>query len=153
MIRPMLIALSLSLGISSCVCAQQASSSPFVLDRDNKQVARSDTKGKVVWSVSFKEDIGGRIPPRFLWDERRVYLTHKDGVTALDAVNGKTLWHAHGPQAGLLLSDGLLLGTGPMPNKDGTFSFWLFACDVAKGTIVFRTQPCRSLHGRGNENR
>jgi outer membrane protein assembly factor BamB len=140
MIRPVLIALVLSLGVSSRVSPQQASTSPYVLDREKKQVARHDANGKVVWSVSFDNDMGGVRPPHLLWDENRVYLTHKDGVTALDAGTGKTLWHAQGPERGLLLSDGLLLGIGSVKNKDGRFSCWVFACDVAKGTVVFRTQ-------------
>jgi outer membrane protein assembly factor BamB len=141
MIRPALIVLLLSLVVSSRVSAQQASSSLFVLDRDKKQVVRHDAKGKVVWSVKFDKDIGGARPPHLLWDERRVYITHEIvGVTALDSENGKALWHVRGPESGMLLSDGLLLGTGPISNKDGTFSHWLFACEVAKGTVVFKTR-------------
>jgi outer membrane protein assembly factor BamB len=139
MIRPALIVLLWSLAASSGVnTTQQFSSSSFVLDREKKEVARQGAKGDVVWSVKFDDYIGGVRPPHLLWDERRVYFTHKDGVTALDAGNGNALWHAQGPECGLLLSDGLLLGTGPLPNKDGTFSQWLFACDVAKGTVVFK---------------
>jgi outer membrane protein assembly factor BamB len=108
-------------------------------------VAHYDPKGKVVWSVSFPEDIDGVRPPHLLWDERRVYFTHKDGVTALDAKTGKILWHAQGPQRGMLLGHGLLLGTGPVRNMDGTFSHWLFACHVANGTVLFKTRLAEDM--------
>src|SRR5262249_15625519 len=133
MIRPTLIVLLFFLGVSSRGNPPEVSSSPFELDREKKEVTHHDAKGNVIWSVKFDEAIGAVRLPHCLWDERRVYFTHKDGVTALDRKTGKTLWHAQGPQDGLLLSDGLLLGTGPLPDKDDTFSHWLFACEVAKG--------------------
>jgi outer membrane protein assembly factor BamB len=145
MIRPALVVLLFSLGVSRPVHPEQPSSSPFVLNHKTKQVARLDAKGKLVWSVKVDDPVGGRLPPDLLWDERRVYLVHKDGATALDTGDGKALWHAQGPQGGLLLSDGLLLGTGPVPNGDGTYSWWLFACEVAKGAVVFKTRLAEVL--------
>jgi hypothetical protein len=144
MIRPALIVLILSLGVCTLANSQQTSPSPFVLDEGKKEVTRQDAKGKVIWSVTFKEAIGGVRPPHLLWDEQRVYLTHNGGVTALDFMS-KTVWHAAGPRNGLLLSDGLLLGTGSVPSKDDSYSHWLFACDVAKGTIVFKTELAQEM--------
>jgi outer membrane protein assembly factor BamB len=142
MIRSALIVLLLSLIASCCVRAQEAPTSAFELVSDERRVrvTRYDAKGKVVWSVNLDGETWGLRPPHLLWDERRVYFTHNDGVTALDVDNGKTLWHAPGPEQGMLLSDGLLLGTGSLSNKDGTFSHWLYACDLAKGNVTFKTQ-------------
>ena len=112
----------------------------YLLDRDAKRVVRHDAKKNGVWSRDFQDDIGGVRPPNIVWDDKRVYFTHAYGVMALDAENGKTLWKTIGPVYGLLLCDGLLLGTGYTPTVPATiYSCWLFACDSAKGTIVFKT--------------
>jgi outer membrane protein assembly factor BamB len=146
MTRPALIVLFWSLGVSTAVNQQQDSSSPpFVLNAWRNKLARHDAKGNVVWSVKFTESISSTRPPHMLWDESRVYVAHSDGVTALDAGNGKMLWRAEGPDRGLLLSDGLLLGTGSISNGDGTFSHWLFACDVAIGTVSFQTRLAQDM--------
>jgi outer membrane protein assembly factor BamB len=145
MIHQTLLAFLLSLAGAGDVQPKEAVTEPYLLDREKKQVTHRDAKGKVVWSTSFDEDIGGVRPPHLLWDKQRVYLTHKDGVTALDTKSGKRLWHTEGPQDGLLLSNELLLGTGSLANKDGTFSPWLFAYDTTKGIVTFKTSLAKDM--------
>jgi hypothetical protein len=99
MFRLLFVALFLSLGVPRVKAAEPAAE-PFVWDREKKQVTRHDAKGKVVWSVTFDGYIGGVRPPHLVWDQQRAHVTHKDGVTALDAPTGKVLWHTEGPHDG-----------------------------------------------------
>jgi outer membrane protein assembly factor BamB len=126
--------------LSLCVAQAGQQAPPYTLNREAKRVTRQDAKKKVLWTRTFDDDVGGVRPPHLLWDENRVYFTHGYGVTALDAKDGKTVWHAKGPVYGLLLRDGLLLGTGYTKNDDGnTHSCWLFACNAAEGKLSFKT--------------
>ena len=78
MIRAAIGVLLLLFGASSGSDPERTPSASYVLDRHKKQVARLDSKGKEVWSISFGEDVGGVQCPDLLWDERRVYISHKD---------------------------------------------------------------------------
>src|SRR4051812_36501619 len=88
--------------VFSCIQSDAGAQERFTLDQDEKRVARHDAKGKVVWSKVFDDQIGGVRWPHLVWDEKRVYITHNDGVTALDAEKGTLLWHSKGSNARLL---------------------------------------------------
>jgi hypothetical protein len=114
---------------------------PFAIDYQKHQVTRLDAKGQVVWSVRV-DDLYGDV----LSDERRVYVSHKDGVTSLDGDNGKPIWHTKGPYGDLLLSKGILLGTGRVSNQDGSRPYFLFACNTGDGSIRFKLQLPKYEH-------
>ena len=126
--------------ISFCIGQSPGDLIPqYELERDAKRIIRQDAKKNVLWTRLFKEDVDGVRPPHLLWDKKRVYFTHDDGVTALDGDNGKTLWHAKGPIHGLLLREGILFGTGYTVDKNKeSRSCWLFACDSATGNEKFK---------------
>jgi outer membrane protein assembly factor BamB len=84
----------------------------FDIDHDAGRVVRRDNKGKVRWSTPLAGYLGRVRPPHLVWDAQRVYVTHEDGVTALDADSGKARWHSKGPSDRLLLSGDLLLAAG-----------------------------------------
>ncbi len=141
MLRSVPIVLSILIGCSGPIYSQkQLPFPPFKLDGEKKRVVAQDARGKQIWATDLKEEIGGVRPPHLLWDAKRVYVTHGDGATSLDANNGKILWHAKGPTQGMLLSDGMLLGIGHTPEKDGSYSCWLYGCDATKGTETFKTR-------------
>jgi outer membrane protein assembly factor BamB len=60
--------------------------------------------------VSLPGDVRGVKLP-LLWDAKRVYVPHSEGITALAAQTGVALWHAKGPTDRLVLSRNLLLTT------------------------------------------
>jgi outer membrane protein assembly factor BamB len=109
------------------------------IDPDAGQVARLDASGRVVWSTHLDGYLGRVRPPHLLHDADRGYVTHGDGVTALDWATGKQLWHAKGPGDRLCLSGGLLLATdcsiGEEITKGGR---WLIARTTATGEEAFR---------------
>jgi outer membrane protein assembly factor BamB len=74
-------------------------------------VVAQSADGKARWSTRLEGHLDGVRDPHIVWDDKRVYVTHKDGVTALDANTGKVLWHTTGPSDRLLLSRDLLLAT------------------------------------------
>src|SRR5262249_11829603 len=76
-----------------------------------RRVVRRDA-GTVRWSMSLPGDVRGVRLPHLLWDAKRVYVRHRDGLTALAAETGVVVWHAEGPTERLVLSRGLLLTTG-----------------------------------------
>src|SRR5262245_20767900 len=70
---------------------------------DPGSVVRRDAGGKVRWTTRLGGALGTLRPPHLLWDAKRVYVRHHDGVTALSAETGMILWHAQGPNDCLLL--------------------------------------------------
>jgi hypothetical protein len=90
------------------------------------------------WSTHLDGDLGRGRDPHLLHDADRVYVTHGDGVTALDARTDKVLWHSAGPGDRMLLSGDLLLATDcRMADRLGG-GRWLTARVVATGAEVFR---------------
>jgi hypothetical protein len=100
----------------------------FEIDPAARRVVRLDT-GTTRWSVSLPGDVRGVMPPHLLWDAKRVYVRHKDGLTALAGQSGVVLWHAKGPTDRLVLSRDLLLTT-----TDG----WVKARAVTTGAEIFK---------------
>jgi outer membrane protein assembly factor BamB len=104
-------------------------------------VVCADRLGKVRWSVRLDGSLDGVRPPHLVWDAERVYVTHQDGITALDASTGKVRWHVKGPQDRLFLSRGLLLATecssGDEVIQNGR---WLTARRAADGKEVFKVR-------------
>ncbi len=98
--------------------------------------------GKVVWSTRLEGYLGDGDASRPLWDAKRVYLTQNhSGVTSLDAVTGRQLWHAQGPGDRLFLSSDLLLAADCLDNdeveKNGR---WLVARRAETGAEAFRVR-------------
>jgi hypothetical protein len=121
------------------------------------RVVRRDPAGRTLWLA----DLGGRLgrlrDPHLLTDADRVYLTHDDGITALNKQTGKVVWHAKGPSDRLFLNGGLLLAA-ECDNGDHivTRGRWLVARAVATGRESFRVrlpdidfdpQPIREVAG------
>jgi len=79
------------------------------LGENANRVQRRDAAGHVKWTTLLTGYLGSTRPPHLQADAQRVYITHNDGVTALDAGTGATLWHSPGPADRMLLSGDLLL--------------------------------------------
>jgi outer membrane protein assembly factor BamB len=109
------------------------------VDDDANRVVRRAVAGEVLWSTTLDGKIGDSDDPVLVCDAERVYLSHQDGVTALDAATGRELWHARGPNDHLLVSDGLLLATGVFAHATlPDMGHWLLARAGRDGTEVFR---------------
>lgn len=98
---------------------QQPEMPPIFVDRENHQVVARDETGRVIWSTRLEGYLGLVRPPHLLYDADRVYLSHSDGITALDRRNGKILWHEKGPNDRMLLSRDLLLATDCSSRQGG----------------------------------
>jgi outer membrane protein assembly factor BamB len=111
------------------------------IDYNANQVVRRDKAGRVRWSSHLDGYLGLVRPPHVLSDNARVYVTHDDGVTALDRNTGMVLWHTQGPADRMCLSGNMLLavqcGSGEPITTDGR---WLTARNTADGAEVFRVQ-------------
>jgi outer membrane protein assembly factor BamB len=83
----------------------------FDIDYDAHRVVCQDAAGKVGWATRLDGYLGQVRPPHLVWDKERVYVSHGDGVAALDAKSGKVVWHTRGPLDRLFLSGDLLLAT------------------------------------------
>jgi outer membrane protein assembly factor BamB len=113
------------------------------IDQDAGQVTRLDGSGRVVWSTHLD---GYRGPDQLLHDAERAYVSHGDGVTALDWGTGKVVWHAKGPADCMSLSGGLLLATDSSTGGSiAETGRWLTARAVRDGGEVFRVRL--PLHG------
>ena len=104
----------------------------FQIDPAARRVVRRDA-GTVRWSMSLPGDVRGVRLPHLLWDAKRVYVRHRDGLTALAAETGVVVWHAEGPTERLVLSRSLLLTTG---NAGG--DRWVVARTVCTGAEVLK---------------
>ena len=65
--------------------------SDLAIDYDAGQVVRRDPSGQVLWATPLEGYLGRVRPPHLLADADRVYVTHGDGVTALDRRTGTPL--------------------------------------------------------------
>jgi outer membrane protein assembly factor BamB len=108
---------------------------PFAIDYDANRVLRRDMAGKVVRATRLDGSLGSSREPDLAWDAERVYVTHGDGVTALDARTGKVVWHTKGPADRMCLSGDLLLATDC--TSDGRL---LVARATASGKEVFQVR-------------
>jgi hypothetical protein len=110
----------------------------IILDNRN-QVSRRSSRGQVVWSITLDGRTGGVRAPHLLADAERVYLTHGNGVTALNVADGAILWHSQGPADRLFLSRELLLATEcHIIEPTGKNARWAVARNIANGRRVFR---------------
>src|SRR5262245_52970475 len=109
---------------------------PFAIHGD--RVLGRDSKGDIRWSTRLDGNLGTVRPPDVLWDEKRVYISHKQGITALHVHDGAVLWHWEGPNHCLLLSGNLLLATDCSVAPRG--GRWLLARDVSKGHEAFKVK-------------
>jgi hypothetical protein len=109
------------------------------IDHDAKRVVRKDAASNILWATPLDGYLGGVRPPHVQADDARAYITHADGVTALDVRTGAVLWHSAGPAERLLVSGSLLFatecGVGEEVAKSGR---WMTARDTATGKEVFR---------------
>jgi outer membrane protein assembly factor BamB len=113
--------------------------SDIEINDHNSQVIRRDSDGRIVWSTHLDGYLGGVRPPHVLHDANRVFVTHKDGVTALDAQTGKVLWQSAGPNDRLCLSKDLLIATEcSMAECLLEKGRWVTARAVDTGAEVFR---------------
>jgi hypothetical protein len=106
--------------------------------RPTGRITRHDAAGHLLWTAQLDGRLGAHREPHVLHDADRIYLSHNDGVTALDMKAGKVAWHAKGPADRLFLSGKLLLATectsGEEPMKQGR---WLTGRSIATGAEVF----------------
>jgi outer membrane protein assembly factor BamB len=109
------------------------------IDHEANRVVRENLAGKALWTTPLDGYLGRVRPPHVLADDTRAYVTHADGVTALDVRTGAVLWHSPGPADRMLLSGSLLLATecssGEQVAKAGR---WVTARDTVTGREVFR---------------
>jgi outer membrane protein assembly factor BamB len=112
------------------------------IDYGARRVFRLAAVGAVLWSTPLEGYLGSRRPRHLLQDNDRVYVSHGDGVTALDAGTGKPAWHSPGPADRMLLSGDLLLATGCSQGGADVAARgrWLTARAVATGAEAFRVQ-------------
>ncbi len=111
-----------------------------VIDRDSRAIARVDSNGDCRWKAPLDGYICSARPPHILADTNQAYVTHADGVTALDVRTGKIAWLSHGPENHrLLLSGDLLLATDCSSRTYAAKSGrWLVARWAATGQEAFR---------------
>jgi outer membrane protein assembly factor BamB len=111
------------------------------IDHNTNKVGRKDEAGQVMWSVTLNGYLGSVRPPHLLLDADRTYISHGDGVTALNGRTGKMVWHSPGSNDRLCLSGGLLLATnctiGDYLKDKGR---WVTARASATGEEVFRVR-------------
>jgi len=109
------------------------------IDYQTGQVSRRDAGGRLLWTKQLKGGLGNHREPHVLHDAARIYLTHRDGITALDRKTGKTAWHAKGPGDRLHLSGGVLLATECTSDDDLVRQGrWVVGRWAATGAEVFR---------------
>lgn len=111
----------------------------FVLDGEKGWVVKEQAPGKVEWFKPLAGHLGRVRPPHLVFDAERVYVTHDDGVTALNAKNGKVLWHSPGPEDRLCLSGDLLFAAQCGESKfSEAHGHWLFGRSVQTGKVKFK---------------
>jgi outer membrane protein assembly factor BamB len=113
----------------------------FKLDHDAHCVVRRSCTGQLKWSTPLDGYLGLVRPPHLVFDADRVYVTHGNGVTALDAGTGKLLWHSTGPSDRMCLSGDLLLASDcSVGDEIVVHGRWLVARAVSTGDEVFRVR-------------
>jgi outer membrane protein assembly factor BamB len=111
----------------------------IAMEKDNKIVKR-DGSGKITWSTTLDGPLGRHRDPHLLLDPDRVYVSHGDGVTALEEKTGRVLWHTKGPSDRLYLSGNLLLATDCTGGEVGVEGRFVSARAVANGKEVFKVR-------------
>jgi outer membrane protein assembly factor BamB len=123
------------------ICTPAAASTPgkkigslrFEIDAQAGRVVRQDAGGKVAWSTKLDRPFDPQEEPALAWDEWRVFVPLRNGVTVLDASTGKRLWHADGPSKNPLVSGRLVVTLG----WEGD-AWWLVGRGAASGVRVFQ---------------
>ena len=109
------------------------------IDYQAGRVTRRDGGERLLWTARLDGGLGAHREPHVLHDADRIYLSHGDGITALDGKTGKVAWHAPGPSDRLHLSGKLLLavecGNGEEVLEQGR---WLIARAAPSGAEVFK---------------
>jgi hypothetical protein len=105
----------------------------FEIDKKAGQVIRRDADGKIIWSTKLKRPLDSEAETELACDSWRLYLSHQNQVTALDAATGKPLWYAAGPADHLLVSGRLLLAIGMEAD-----AWWFVGRGTASGVRVFK---------------
>jgi outer membrane protein assembly factor BamB len=107
------------------------------IDHPGNRAVGRDAHGRLRWSTPLAGGLGRVRPPHLACDAERAYVSHRDGVTALERSTGKILWHAKGPNDRLFLTGKLLLAADCEAGEGGR---WLVARAVASGKEVFRVR-------------
>jgi outer membrane protein assembly factor BamB len=118
-------------GGSSLAFPQAGNTDTPSFEIDKGSVVRRDA-GQVRWSTRLGLGLDVLRPPPLVWDAKRVYVRHRDGVTALSTATGIILWHSPGPNDRLLLSRDWLLATQEAGDRDR----WVTARTVTTGAEV-----------------
>jgi outer membrane protein assembly factor BamB len=110
------------------------------INYQTNRITRRDPAGRVLWTLELSGNLlGSHREPHALHDANRLYLSHAEGITALDSRTGKLVWHAKGPGDRLYLKGRLLLATecscGADIVKQGR---WLIARATDTGAQVFK---------------
>jgi outer membrane protein assembly factor BamB len=139
------------------VCLFLSTFRGVTINRESNEISRRDLSGRLLWSVRLAGDLDWVRPPQDHCDAERLYISHNDGVTALDMKTGKVLWHTKGPSDRLLLSGDLLLATDCSAGESvKTNGRWLTARATKSGAEVFKIrlateednlQPIREITG------
>jgi outer membrane protein assembly factor BamB len=109
----------------------------IVLDSYGQRVFRRDSAGRESWSTTLDGHLGLVRPPHLRVDANRAYVTHGDGVTAVDVSNGTVVWHSPGPADRMHLSSGLLLAAD-CGSGENLKERWLVARAATTGAEAFR---------------
>jgi outer membrane protein assembly factor BamB len=109
------------------------------VDYRKERMTRRDPAGRLLWVAEVGPGLGMHREPHLLHDAARIYLSHGDGITALDAKTGKVAWHRSGPYDRLHLSGNLLLATDCSVHDAGDKAGrWLIARAADTGAEVFK---------------
>jgi outer membrane protein assembly factor BamB len=109
--------------------AGKADPPSFAIDKGS--VVRREA-GQVRWATQLGLGINVLRPPQLVWDAKRVYVRHNDGVTALSTATGIILWQSPGPNDRLLVSRDRLLATEEAEDRGR----WVIARTVTTGAEV-----------------
>jgi outer membrane protein assembly factor BamB len=131
--RPAALLILLFAGGSGLALPQAVRPDPPSFAIDKGYVVRRDD-GQVRWSTRLGPAPDVLRPPHLVWDAKRVYVRHSDGVTALSTATGIILWHSPGPNDRLLVSRGRLLATEEAEDRNR----WVIARTVTTGAEVCR---------------
>lgn len=83
----------------------------IVLDNHGQRVVRLGSDKPIKWSTTLEGYLGLVRPPHLQANATLAFITHADGVTALDVATGAVAWRSPGPADRMLLSGDLLLAT------------------------------------------
>ena len=111
----------------------------IVVDRAGGRVSRVGAGEGPRWATPLSGSLDGVRPPHVAADAERAYVSHADGVTALDARTGRVLWASPGPADRLLVSGDLLLATDCLAGEAvARRGRWFVARRTATGAEAFR---------------